>query len=327
MNSQRIFITGASGCIGHYVVETLANTTSHELFLLVRNPDKLRLDGAESDRLHLLQGDLRQIRDFRDILATIDTAILTAAAWGDPTDTFDINVTKTIELMEWLDADQCQQVIYFSTASILDRQNQPLPQAVTLGTDYIRTKYVCHQRLGSLKIFPKITTVFPTLVFGGDGQKPYSHLSGGLNDVIKWMPLARFFRVDGSFHYVHAQDIATVITHLVDHPPESDSPREFVLGNDAVTVNQAIQDICHYLNLSVWLRIPLFLQLANVFIALFRIQMAEWDRFCLGYRHFSYQNPVNPATFGRSPLCSSISELMQASGVKKTEGRRPKTED
>ncbi|NER00820.1 MAG: NAD(P)-dependent oxidoreductase, partial [Cyanothece sp. SIO2G6] len=110
--------------------------------------------------------------------------------------------------------------------------------------------------------------------------------------------------------------IATVVTHLVDHPPQPDTPRELVLGNDAVTVNQAIRDISQYLNLSVWLRVPLFLQLANVFIALFRIQMAEWDRFCLNYRHFSYQNPVNPATFGRSPRCGNIADLMKASGVK-----------
>ncbi|NER00616.1 MAG: NAD(P)-dependent oxidoreductase, partial [Cyanothece sp. SIO2G6] len=257
MKSQRIFVTGASGCIGHYVVESLVESTPHELFLLVRNPGKLQLDCQASDRLHILQGDLHQIHRFTEILVTIDTAILTAAAWGDPTETFDINVTKTIELIQLLNPERCQQVIYFSTASILDRQNQPLPQAVTLGTDYIRTKYVCHQRLESLTLFPKITTVFPTLVFGGDGKKPYSHLSGGLSDVIKWMPLIRFFRVDGSFHYVHAQDIATVVTHLVDHPPQPDTPRELVLGNDAVTVNQAIRDISQYLNFSVWLRVPL----------------------------------------------------------------------
>ncbi|MEB3233674.1 MAG: NAD(P)-dependent oxidoreductase [Leptolyngbyaceae bacterium] len=322
MKSQRIFITGASGCIGHYVVESLVNATPHELFLLVRNPDKLQLACGESDRLHILQGDLHQIHQFKDLLGTIDTAILTAAAWGDPTETFDINVTKTIELMRLLDMDRCQQVIYFSTASILDRQNQPLPQAMTLGTDYIRTKYVCHQQLRSLKLFPKITTVFPTLVFGGDGQKPYSHLSGGLGDVMKWMPLIRFFRADGSFHYVHAQDIATVVTHLVDHPPDPRDSRELVLGNDAIAVNQAIRDICQYLQMAKpWVQIPVFLQLANIFIVLFRIQMADWDRFCLNYRHFSYQNPVNPRTFGRSPLCSNITELMQASGVKGKVGK------
>ena len=39
---MRIFITGASGCIGHYLVETLIENTDHELFLMMRNPAKLR---------------------------------------------------------------------------------------------------------------------------------------------------------------------------------------------------------------------------------------------------------------------------------------------
>ncbi|XTZ12966.1 MAG: SDR family oxidoreductase, partial [cyanobacterium endosymbiont of Rhopalodia inflata] len=41
---KRIFLTGASGCIGHYMTEALIQETAHELFLLVRNPEKLQVD-------------------------------------------------------------------------------------------------------------------------------------------------------------------------------------------------------------------------------------------------------------------------------------------
>ena len=41
---QRIFITGASGCIGHYVLESLIDQSEHELFLLLRDPNKLQID-------------------------------------------------------------------------------------------------------------------------------------------------------------------------------------------------------------------------------------------------------------------------------------------
>ena len=44
MSHKRIFITGASGCIGHYIVEFLIQNTHHELYLLVRNPDKLKVE-------------------------------------------------------------------------------------------------------------------------------------------------------------------------------------------------------------------------------------------------------------------------------------------
>ncbi|MEM9450047.1 MAG: NAD(P)-dependent oxidoreductase [Cyanobacteria bacterium P01_E01_bin.6] len=310
MDRQRIFITGASGCIGQYIVEVLVQQTQHELFLLVRNPDKLQVDCSIRPNIHVLQGDLQRIDEFADVLGTIDTAILTAAAWGDPAITFDINVTKTLALMELLNVDRCQQVIYFSTASLLGQNNQPLEEAGIIGTDYIRTKYICHQRLSDLAIAPKITTVYPTLVFGGDGTKPYSHLSGGLADVMKWVWLIRFFQVDGSFHFSHAQDIAQVIAQLVEHPPESGRSRDCVLGNPAITANEMIQQLCIYFQKRIYFQVPL-LPIADVIIKLFRIQMAEWDRFCMDYRHFSYQNPLSPASFDQPVYCETITDLMK----------------
>ncbi|WP_310413618.1 NAD-dependent epimerase/dehydratase family protein, partial [Chamaesiphon sp. OTE_8_metabat_110] len=41
---MRILVTGASGCVGHYISETLIQNTDHELFLFVRNPVKLQVD-------------------------------------------------------------------------------------------------------------------------------------------------------------------------------------------------------------------------------------------------------------------------------------------
>jgi len=315
MTAKRIFVTGASGCIGHYIVDALIQQTSHELFLLVRNPDKFKLNCEARPGIHLLQGDMYQIEKFSKLLKTMDAAVLTAAAWGGPQETYDINVTKTIRLMNLLDPDICEQVIYFSTASILGRDNQPLKEAGQLGTDYIRSKFTCHQRLGKLAIAPQITTLFPTLVFGGDQNKPMSHLTGGLPDVLRWIGLIRFFNLDGSFHFLHSRDIAQVVVHLVDHPPGEGDRRELVLGNPPMMVNQAIEEICKYLKRRVYFRIPLTLPLANVFIRLFRIQMAAWDRFCLTYRHFTHQHYVNPTTYGAVPYCASMSDILKVSGV------------
>jgi nucleoside-diphosphate-sugar epimerase len=55
---KRIFITGASGCIGHYMTEALIQNTNHELYLLVRNPDKLKFDYQARPGIHLLVGDM-----------------------------------------------------------------------------------------------------------------------------------------------------------------------------------------------------------------------------------------------------------------------------
>lgn len=315
MTKQRILITGASGCIGHYISETLIKNTEHELYLLVRNPNKLQINTTARPGVTILQGDMLEINKFSNLLKTIDTAVLTATSWGGDK-IFDINVNKTIELMNLLNPERCQQVIYFSTASVLNHENQPLKEAGEIGTDYISSKYDCLHKIEHLEIFPKITTVFPTLVLGGDNQKPYSHLTSGIPEVTKYINIIRFLQADGSFHFIHGQDIATVIQYLIDFPPQTGDPRRFVLGQSGLTVNQAIEEVCQYLNKKIYFRIPLSLGLANVIIKIFRIQMAAWDRFCMNYRHFTYSNAINPASFDLSNYCATMKDVLRISGVK-----------
>ncbi|GBF80503.1 NAD-dependent epimerase/dehydratase family protein [Aphanothece sacrum] len=312
---KRIFITGSSGCIGHYMAEALIQETDHELYFLVRNPDKLQFNYLSRPNVHLITGELQNIEKFSDLLKTVNIAILAATSWGGITESYEINVIKTLQLMNLLDPQVCEQIIYFSTASILDQQNKPLPEAGELGTNYIRTKYQCYMQLQDLPIYQKVTTVFPTLVFGGEANKPYSHLSGGFGDVIKWIDLIRWFKADGSFHYVHAKDIAKVVQYLVDNPLAESENKNLVLGNKRITIDQAIQEICNYLNKRIYLSIILSIPLINFFIKVFKLKMEDWDYFSINYRHFCYQNPVTPATFGLNNYCTTVEDVMRLTGV------------
>jgi nucleoside-diphosphate-sugar epimerase len=315
MTKKRILITGASGCIGHYISEALIQNTNHELYLLVRNPKKLQVDTTARPGITILQGDMQEITNFSNLLKSIDIAVLTATSWGGD-GIFDINVSKTLELMNLLNPEKCQHVIYFSTASVLDHDNQPLKEAGEIGTDYIRSKYDCLHKIQELAIFPKITTVFPTLVLGGDETKPYSHLTSGIPEVTNYINIIRFLQADGSFHFIHGKDIATVVQYLIDYPPQPGDPRRFVLGQSALTANEAIEEVCAYLSKKIYFRIPLFLGFANVIIALLGIQMAAWDRFCMNYRHFSYTKAINPSSFNLPNYCATMSDVLKISGVK-----------
>jgi len=313
MESKRIFLTGSSGCIGHYLAEALIKETEHELYLLVRNPSKLQFDYQYRPGITILQGDLRDIENYADLLKSINVAILVATAWGGQAEVQETNVNSTLKLINLLDPEICEQVIYFSTASILNHQNQLLPEAGEIGTDYIKTKYECYTKLSELAIAPKITTVFPTLVLGGDKDKPYSHISAGLPQIVEWVNLARWFKADGSFHFIHARDIAQVVKYFVDSPPTD--KREFVLGSDPLTVDQAMENICDYLDRRIFFRIPLSLWLANIFIKVFYIRMADWDRFCLSYRHFTYEDYFNPAKLGMTNHCNNLADALKLAGV------------
>ena len=314
---KRIFITGASGCIGHYIAETLINHTSYELYFLVRNPDKLLFDYNSRPGIHLIKEDLKNINQLSNFLKTVNVAILAATSWGGDVESYEINVSSTMDLINLLDPEICQQIIYFSTASILNSNSKPLLEAKTLGTNYVRTKYQCYIRLQELSIYNKIVTVFPTLVFGGEKDKPYSHLSGGINDVIKWINLIRFFKVDGSFHYIHAKDIAQIIKYVIQNPSLTLVNKDIVLGNKKTTVNEAVEKICKYLDKQIYFRIPLSITLANIFIKIFRLRMEAWDYFSMNYRHFTYKKTTIPFDFGINNYCTTIENLMTLSKIKK----------
>ena len=314
--SKRIFVTGASGCIGHYVVEALIQETNHELYLLVRNPDKLKFDYNARPGITILRSDLRDIEQFSDLLQTMDSAVLIATAWGGD-EVHEINVVKTLRLMSLLNPAVCQQVIYFSTASILDRNNRLLKEAGEIGTDYIRSKYVCYSQIPQLAIASKTTVLFPTLLLGGDADKPQSHITSGIPQVAKWINLLRFLRTEGSFHFIHGKDIGQIVHYLLEHPPTAGQSRELVLGNHLVTVNQAIEDSCAYLNKRIYFRIPLPRGLANLLSALFQIKIAAWDRFSMNYRHFTHRNVVSSETFGLPIYCATFTDVLKLSGVKR----------
>lgn len=317
---KRILITGASGCIGHYLVESLLKDTDHDLYLLIRNSHKIPPTWQDHPRIQVLLGDLKNISDYSDLLLKeINVAILAATSWGGTVESYDINVVKTLALINMLNPKICERVFYFSTASILDSQNNLLLPASEFGTDYIRTKYQCFAQLSRTKVSDRIVTLFPTLVFGGEQNIPLSHLSSGLPEVIKWLNLIRWIKTEGSFHFIHAFDIAQVVTYLIENPnvvldKEAPLVKRVVLGNHVITVNEAIHQICHYFGKKDYLGVPLYPWLTNLLIKVFHIQMDSWSYFSLNYRHFVYKNPTTPASFGLINYVSSIEDLLKISG-------------
>ncbi|MDJ0648803.1 MAG: NAD(P)-dependent oxidoreductase [Xenococcaceae cyanobacterium MO_188.B19] len=318
---KQIFITGATGCIGQYIVDILSKNSNYQLHLLVRNISKIPENWKSNSCINILSGDLQNIESYKTLLQEkINIAILIATSWGGAKEAYDINVVKTLSLLKMLNPEICEQVLYFSTASILNRNNNLLPEAEEFGTDYIRTKYQCLSQLSQLEIADKIVALFPTLVFGGNNTKPLSHLSSGLPEIVKWLGLIRWFKADGSLHYIHAQDIANVVNYLVKNPQakhqcdiSEKAIKYLVLGNSSITVDDAIAEICQYFNKRIYLRVPLYIWLANILIKLFRIQMDSWSYFSLNYRHFTYKNPVTPATFDLNNYCSNLGDIMRVS--------------
>ncbi len=127
---KNIFITGVSGCVGHYIFDLLSADPDYQFYLLVRNPQKLKFDPARYSNVRIIQDDLKNIKDHGDIIAEMDFVVHAAADWGGNEGNYDY----TLSLFKLIDPSRCRRIIYFSTASILGQDGQPRPRILGRST-------------------------------------------------------------------------------------------------------------------------------------------------------------------------------------------------
>lgn len=329
--TQRILITGASGCVGQHIADLLLRETDAELLLLLRDPAKLTAVPADHPRVTLLVGDLRDLTPHAGAVTTATRIVHTATAWGDPERAMAVNVVALKQLLALTSPEWLEQVIVFSTASVLDRQLQLLPQALTEGTEYIQTKALCLQQLDVHPLADRIVAIFPTLVFGGrvDGSGPFptSYLTAGLAQACPWLGLARWLRADASFHFIHAADIARVCAHLATSPhqanpePNQGPVRRLVLGQPAITVNDTVRRLCRWRGLGTppW-GLSVTPWLVEALIQLLRLEVTPWDRFSIRQRHFVHEPISPPERFGLVSHAPTLEAALADAGLPR---RRP----
>ena len=322
----RILITGAAGCVGQYTAEHLYRHSDAHLLLLLRDPSKLKAVPANDPRITVLVGDLRELEPHAQAIASATRVIHTATAWGDPERAQQVNVVAVKRLLQLLDPQRIEQIIYFSTASILDRHLRLLPQAMAYGTEYIQTKAQCLQDLEIHPLADRIVAVFPTLVFGGrvvpGDPHPTSYLTAGVKEAIPWLWLAKWLRTDASFHFIHAADIATVCAHLATTPhgpnpePGQGAVRRLVLGQAPISINRTVATLVRWrrgwyppvgLDLRGWL--------IEGLIKLLRIEVNAWDRFSIRQRHFVHEPVSPPERFGLTSDAPTLESVLERAGV------------
>lgn len=321
----RILITGASGCVGQYTTFWLLENSNAELLLWLRDPSKLSAVPADHPRVQLLVGDLRDTDRFAAELGSVTRVIHTATAWGDPERAHQVNVVAVKRMLSLLNPSLIEQITYFSTASILDRNLQPLKEALAYGTEYIQTKAQCLKDLEEHPLAEKIVAVFPTLVFGGrvDGKSPFptSYLTEGLAEASKWLWLARFLRADASFHFIHAADIAAICGHLATTPhqrnpePGQGPVRRIVMGQKAISVNDTVASLCRWRGLRRTPGVPLWPWLIETLIRVLPIEVNAWDRFSIRQRHFIHHPVTQPERFGDRSHAADLEAVLQDSGL------------
>ena len=308
-NKQHIFITGAAGCIGHYIVEQLHHDyPEYQLHLLIRTPSKLHSKFHQKENIIIHEGSLENLNEFNEILENTDYLIHIATSWLGSGGTQRVNIDQTKALFHAANTTKLKKIIYFSTASILGPENKAIKEAHLHGSAYVKSKYNMHQQLPTLPMNDKIVTVFPTLVFGGDDQYPKSHITEGIQSSLKYMAILKYIYIDGAFHFLHGKDIAKVCIHLLFN---KNTKTEYVLGNKEITAKQALKTICKAFNINQLFQLKISMGFIFFISKLLRIKIGPWEKHCLENPYMVFDT-VNPSSFNEETAYPDLESVLKS---------------
>jgi dihydroflavonol-4-reductase len=178
---MRIFLTGATGFVGHHVARALA-ADGAQLRLLVRKSSNLsNLEGI-SGETHT--GDLREPESLRPALAGCDALVHVAADYRlwipDPQEMYRANVDGTRRLLRLARDAKVPRVVYtssvatmhFRTDGIVVNEDTPVSLNDMVG-HYKRSKFMAEQEaMAAAKAGQRVMILNPTTPIGPNDAKP-----------------------------------------------------------------------------------------------------------------------------------------------------------
>ncbi len=309
MSGLSVFITGATGCIGHYVLEALRESfPDATLHLLVRSPHKFKQAIPDWPNVVIHVGDMDGIDAFAPVLYTCQYIIHIATVWGYNLEhNIRVNKLRTLAMLQHTNPSVLRRVIYFSTASILTAHNRLNPAAETQGTPYVQSKYYGYLALKQSPFASKIITLFPTVVLGGSKSHPFSHISTGLLKRHAYGRWIRRLRLPGAFHFLHATDIARMVVIGLTH---AQPPADMVLGHAALSFNDAFTELAAGMHLKkAWVTLSIPHWIIRALTRLLGHRIDSWARYCLRHPYFTY-NTHHPGDFGGSIAYPTLSAVI-----------------
>jgi len=321
--AKKLLITGANGCVGQYLIDWFLKNSNFSILLMVRDPNKLSNEIKNNKRIKLLICDIRESKKFQNEIKNINYLVHTATAWGDPKRAYEVNVKAFENLLDLLSKDRIERIIYFSTASILDKNTELMREAMVYGTEYIQTKYICYKNLKESEFSEITDAVFPTLVFGGtlDDRScfPVSYLTSGLKEANKWLWIARFFKIDSKFHFIHANDIAQICGYLINETYKGKSRgfKKYVLGQKFINIDEALVTLLKKNQLKRYFSIKLSKRIIKILLKILPIQTTNWDRFSIKKYDFNHKPVTSPETFGLKSYAKTLNKVIKLSKLSK----------
>ena len=239
---MKVFLTGATGFVGHHVACALA-AQGAQLRMLVRKTSNLaNLEGIPGDT-HL--GDLGQPESLRSALAGCDAVMHVAADYRlwirDPDTMYRANVEGTRDLLRMAREASVKRVVYtssvatmhFRTDGIVVNEDTPVALADMVG-HYKRSKFLAEQQaIAAAQDGQLVMILNPTTPIGPNDAKPTPTGRIFVDFLNRKFPAY----VETGLNLVDVSEVAR--THVVALT-KGKPGRRYILGGENLTLKQIL---------------------------------------------------------------------------------------
>ncbi len=239
---MKVFLTGATGFVGHHVAKALA-AEGADLRLLVRKSSNLKnLEGIPGESV---VGDLARPDSFAPALTGCDAVMHVAADYRlwirDPDTMYRANVDGTRDLLRLAREAKIRRVVYtssvatmhFRTDGIVVNEDTPVTLADMVG-HYKRSKFLAEQQaIAAAQDGQQVIILNPTTPIGPNDAKPTP--TGRI--LVDFLNRKFPAYVDTGLNHVDVAEVArTHVTALNKGKPG----RRYILGGENLTLKQIL---------------------------------------------------------------------------------------
>ncbi len=230
---MRVFITGGTGFIGHYVARELLEC-GHKLVILARHPDKIPYF-SNHPNVEILPGTIYDGATISKGLAGCEACIHIAFGWGEtPLSMLENDTRVTVLMLQAAAKAGCRKFIYTSSTAAMGKFRPLMTEnVVNLPVDlYGATKaageaYILGFRGTDMKrniIRPGYTFGNPAFGNAGGTSQPDKRFAEMAKSIVNGTAI-RLIKNDGT-QFIHARDQAKLFRHVLD----CDMNEEIFLG-------------------------------------------------------------------------------------------------
>ena len=239
---MKIFLTGATGFVGHHVAKALAADGADLRFLTRKTSNLANLEGIPGNTV---VGDLSDPESIKPALVGCDAVVHVAADYRlwipDPPAMYRANVDGTRELLRLAREAGVKRFVYtssvatmhFRTDGIVINEDTPVSIADMVG-HYKRSKFLAEQEaIAAAKNGQQVITLNPTTPIGSNDLKP--------------TPTGRIFvdflngkfpaYMDTGMNLVDVSEVARAHVHALT---KGTPGRRYILGGENLTLKQIL---------------------------------------------------------------------------------------